>query len=261
MNKNIPHVIATIREVTGFTPDAANALAQALNKAGLLADRFATAGIVLRKHSATGTWTRQATAAVRPVTELEQQTAAWDASCARATVLAEKIERECAEGTGLMSVRTDGDRLLVSVQVTEAGQWASWRTYLGITVDVPQTLPYAYCGEGHRDGVSVSVLAYDAPQVEARFTAAARMPYRHGGQLYDLALPQRDSSGAVWDFHSTRTDGMPMLSMRGVDPSAAPVPLSNVVYHVGPLVAVREQLPVPTVREAPQVAAGAEVSA
>ncbi|WP_405676845.1 BN159_2729 family protein [Streptomyces sp. NBC_01511] len=259
MNKNLPHVIATIREVTGFTPDAANVLAQALNKAGLLADPFATIGIVLRKNQATGTWTRKPE--VEPLlTELEQQTAAWDASCARATALSEKIRTECAEGSGLMRIRTDGDRLLVSVQVTEAGHWAAWRTYLGITEDLPQTLPYAYCGEGHRDGVAVSVVAYDGPQVEARVTAAARMPYRHGGQVYDLALPQQDSADRVWDFHSTRADGMPMLSMRGVDRSDAAVPLANVVHHVGPLAAVREQLPVPTVRE-PAPMPEAEVSA
>ncbi|TXL91632.1 BN159_2729 family protein [Streptomyces sp. IB2014 016-6] len=261
MNKNIPSVRDMIRAYTGCTPEAANATTMALNKAGLLFDPFWVEGVVLRKDTATETWTREPMSNARVLTELEQQTAAWDASCARATVLAEKIRTECAEGSGLLRVRADGDRVLVSVQATEAGHWAQWRTYLGITEDLPQTLSYAYCGEGHRDGVAVSVVAYDGPQVEERVTAAATMPYRHGGQVYDLALPQQDSTDRVWNFHSTRTDGMPMLSMRGVDRSNATVPLANVVHHVGPLTAVREQLPVPSVRETTRAAAGAEVSA
>ncbi|MFE7128906.1 BN159_2729 family protein [Streptomyces sp. NPDC057617] len=239
-NRTIPRAIATIREVTGTDDRTATMLATALNEAGILADSSRNSLIVLRR-SSSGQWTDE------PRTDLETQALAWDAALGRAARLAEQIRTEQggerAAGTGLLSVRTERERVLVSVQVTDITQWAGWCRYLGITQEEPGSPAHAYIGAGHRDGVAVSVVAYDAPATEARTVAAATMPYRYGGAVYDLALPLRDTEGAVWDYRQIRTDGMPLLSRRD-DPTGARCSLGHVVQYAGPLTAVRDEAPV-----------------
>lgn len=244
MNKNLPETIKLITEITGCTPEAANAAAHALNKQGLIADPFRTQGIVLRRNAAAGTWSRQ------PLSELEQQAIAWDASCKRAQALADLIQVEAGEGRGLMRVQVDGDRLLVSVQITRTEQWAAWRRYLGISREQPSpaSLPYAYAGDGHRNGVAVSLIAYDAPATEVSEVAAATMPYRHEGAVYDLALPLRDREGDVWDYAQTSLTGMPLLTRRGG--TGERCSLANLVWQLGPVETVREPQTIPGIREA-----------
>ncbi|MEU0087233.1 BN159_2729 family protein [Streptomyces sp. NPDC006274] len=247
MNKNLPQAAKLIRETVGCSETYAQTVAHELNKAGLLVDPERSYGVILHRR-ATGGWSPD------PRTELETQALAWDASCRRAAELATRIRTECGEGRGLLRVQEQGDRLLVTVQVTAQEQWAAWRTYLGVTTDEPQTLEYAHVVSGHRDGVAVSLVAYDVQQVEARTAAAARMPYRHGGVVYDLALPQRDSQGDIWDYAGCRKDGVPLLHHRDVD-AGLRCSLPNVVDLVGPLLPVRDDEPVPGVRETVAAAA------
>jgi hypothetical protein len=184
----------------------------------------------------------------------------WDASCGRAARLAEAIRTECGEGRGLLRVQAQQDRVLVTVQVTDTAQWGAWSRYLGITEIAPGSPEHAYVGRGHRDGVAVSVVAYDGPSTASRQSAAAAMPHRHNGVVYDLALPLRDSQGDVWDYAATRADGMPLLVQRGVETQIR-CSLANVLEYVGPLTTVREPLPVPDVRTTTPAVASAEVSA
>ncbi|MFE0036786.1 BN159_2729 family protein [Streptomyces sp. NPDC059015] len=246
MNKNLPQTIQTIRESVGLTEPEASRLAHELNRSGLLVDPERSYGVVLGRRPEGG-WARV------PKTELELQAAAWDASCRRAAALADTVRAECPPESGLLSVEADGDRVRAVVHVTAADQWGQWRRYLGITTEETQPLEYAYVGSGHRDGVAVSVVAYDAPEIEARTAAAAAMPFQHGGTVYDLALPLRDAQGEVWDHAGQNNDGMPLLRMRG---GAERCSLANVVEYVGPLTAVCDDQPVPGVRET--VAAAAE---
>ncbi|MGW6459352.1 BN159_2729 family protein [Streptomyces sp. NPDC055078] len=231
MNRNLPQVIKTVRETVGCSEAYAVQVAHALDRAQLVVDPERSYGVLLRREPSGG-WSTQSR------TERQTQAAAWAAACSRAAALAEQIRAECGPDSGLMSVRSDGAQVLVTVQVTAAEQWGQWRQYLGITAEPERKpLPYAYVGSGHRAGVAVSVVAYDAPQVEARTTAAARMPYRHGGIVYDLALPQQDMDGDVWDYAECRADGMPLLTMRGA--SGERCSLAHIVDYVGPLAAVR----------------------
>jgi hypothetical protein len=93
-------------------------------------------------------------------------------------------------------------------------------------------------GEGYRDGVRVSVMAYDVPQVQARAAQSAKRPFLLDGIVYDLALPQRDAHGDVWYFQGDQRpdDGMPLLSIDGRSERCS---LGNIVDHAGPLTAVR----------------------
>lgn len=233
MNRNLPHAVQVIRKTMASTgSDPAAAIAHALNDTRLLVDPERSYGVVLQR-TAAGGWARERQAP----TELEQQALAWDASCERARLVAAAIQQHIGRHPNFQSVRTDGDRVLVALHVTDQTQWAEWRRYFGIAHADERPLPYAVCGEGHRDGVRVSVVAYDVPQVRARATETASRPFRLDGVVYDLALPQRDINGDVWFFHGERTeDGMPLLS---VDGRAERCSLANVVEFVGPLTPVR----------------------
>lgn len=226
MNKNLPNAVRIIRAAlasSGTDPSAA--VAHALEDARLLVNPDSAFGAVLQRNSA-GRLTRIGQAP----TELEQQAHAWDTSCARAQVLTDRIHRECPEDNGLIRATREGSAVSVTVQVTDHAQWAAWCAYLCITREGVGSPEYAYIGQGHRDGVAVSLVAYDAPQAQARATAAAAAPYVHHGFVYDLALPQRDTSGRVWDHSGSLDDGMPMLTLRGQDIRCA---LDNIVTQLG----------------------------
>ncbi|MGI3199619.1 BN159_2729 family protein [Streptomyces sp. GLT-R25] len=172
----------------------------------------------------------------RVLTELEQQALVWDQTCARARAVAAGIREHAADHPVVKTVRPDRDRVLVALHVTDQAQWAEWRRYFGIEHVTEQPLPYAVCAEGHRDGVRVSVVAYDVPQVRARATEVAARPYLLDGLVYDLALPQRDKDGDCWFFQGERRgDGMPLLSMDGRPERCT---LANLVVQVGPLTPV-----------------------
>jgi hypothetical protein len=234
VNRNLPHAIRVIRKALASSDtDPAAAIAHALDGVQLLVDPERSHGIVLHRTPADG-WSEEP----QPeLTDLERQALAWDASCERARLVAAAIQEHIGQHPALKEVRTDGDRVLVALHITDQAQWAEWRKYFGITHDQERPLPYAVCGEGHRDGVRVSVVAYDVPQVRARATEVAARPFQLGGIVYDLALPQRDTSGDVWFFQGQRADdGMPLLSMDGRPERCS---LANVITQVGPLTPVR----------------------
>lgn len=234
MNKNLPQAVRVIRtSLASGGSDPAAAIAQALDDAGLLVAPERSKGIVLHRTPA-GDWT---SADGQELTELEQQALAWDQSCERARLVAAAIEQSIGQHSEFQSVRPDGDRVLVGLHITDQAQWVQWRRYFGITHDKEQLLPYAVCGDGYRDGVRVSVVAYDLPQVRALATERAGRPYRLDGVVYDLVLPQRDAHGDVWYFQGERAeDGMPLLSLDGRPERCS---LANIVQQVGPLTAVR----------------------
>ncbi|MFE2045696.1 BN159_2729 family protein [Streptomyces sp. NPDC059477] len=232
MNRNLPQAIALIRNVAGCSETYATTLAHELNKAGLLTDpeRY---GVVLHR-TGTGAWSRDPQP---PMTDLERQAIAWDQSCERARKVAASLQEQLGGHPEYQAARADGDRVLVGLHITSQAQWAAWRTFFGITHDGEKPLPYAVTGDGYRDGVRVSVVAYDVPQVRARATEVAARPYRHEGVVYDLALPQRDAGGDVWFFHGETTPaGMPLLVQDGRPEHCS---LANAVIQAGPLTAVR----------------------
>jgi len=236
VNRNLPHAIRVIRKALASSGnDPAATIANALDGVQLLVDPERSHGIVLHRTPAGG-WSEQA----QPeLTDLERQALAWDQSCERARLVAAAIAQHIGEHPEFQSCRADGNRVLVALHVTDQAQWAQWRTYFGITHDGERPLPYAVCGEGHRDGVHVSVVAYDVPQVRARAAETARRPFQLGGIVYDLALPQRDAQGDVWFFQGERADdGMPLLSMDGRPERCS---LANLVTQAGPLTPVRKQ--------------------
>lgn len=240
MNRNIPHAVRVVREIlASASNDPATAVVQALNDVRLLVDPERSYGTVLHR-TPDGGWSREPQARPHPereLTDLEQQAVAWDKSCERAQLVAATIQQQAGQHPAFKEIRTDGDRVLVSLQITGQEQWAEWRRYFGIRHDGERSLPHAVGGEGYRDGVRVSVMAYDVPQLRARETQKAERPYELDGVVYDLARPQRDSHGDVWYFHGDRRpDGMPLLSIDGRPERCS---LGNIVDHVGPLTAVR----------------------
>ncbi|MEV0090386.1 BN159_2729 family protein [Streptomyces sp. NPDC050738] len=243
MNKNFPNAVRIIREAlasSGSDPSAA--IAHALDEGRMLVNPERSFGVVLKRNPA-GRLTRIG----QEPTMLEQQAHAWDISCARAQALADQIRQECPEGNGLIRALRDGSAVTVVVQVTTSEQWAEWCAYLCIEREGVGSPEYAYIGRGHRDGVEVTLTAYDAPVVLAQATAAAEIPYVHHGFVYDLALPQRDNTGRIWDVSGALDDGMPMLSLRGHDIRCA---LDNIVTQLGAhLAAVTEPDELPKARD------------
>ncbi|MEU0199175.1 MULTISPECIES: BN159_2729 family protein [unclassified Streptomyces] len=236
MNKNLPHAVRVIRAALASTgSDPAAAIAHALNDAHLLVDPEKSFGAVLHRTPAGGWTSRQ-----QPkLTDLEQQALAWDKSCAKAQQVAAAIEAQIGQHPEFQNVQVDKDRVLVALHVTDQAQWVQWRQYFGITHDVEQPLPYAVAGDGYRDGVRVSVVAYDLPQVRARAAQIAKRPFQLGGVVYDLALPQQDSEGNVWFFQGQRAeDGMPLLSVDGRQERCS---LAQIVGEVGPLTPVKAE--------------------
>ncbi|MET9729625.1 BN159_2729 family protein [Streptomyces sp. NPDC006458] len=170
------------------------------------------------------------------LTELEQQALAWDASCERARQAAASIERAIGEHADLQNIQIDGDRILVSLHITDQSRWAEWRRYFGIRHDQERPLPYMVGGQGFRDGVRVSVLAYHLPQARALAQEVAREPFEFEGIVYDLARPQQDAKGDVWFYQGERTaDGMPLLSLDGRPERCT---LANIARLSGPLTPV-----------------------
>ncbi|MET8765520.1 BN159_2729 family protein [Streptomyces sp. NPDC004658] len=229
MNRNLPHALRVIRAaIAANTGDLATSIGYALDGEQLLVDPERSYGPVAD----------QAPTAGRELTELEQQALAWDASCERARLVAAAIERHIGDHPEFQSLRTDGDQVLVALHVTDQAQWAQWRRWFGITHDKERPLPYAVAGDGYRDGVRVSVVVYDLPQVRARAAETASRPFHLDGFVYDLARPHRDSQGGVWYFQGERAnDGMPLLVLDGRSERCS---LANLVQQVGPLTPVRD---------------------
>ncbi|MFC7909010.1 BN159_2729 family protein [Streptomyces nigra] len=250
MNRNFPHALRVVREAiaTSSHHDLAAAIVHSLNSTGLLVDPERSFGTLL--HRTADGWAREHqehahdTAADRApeLTELEQQAAAWDASCERARQVADTIRRQIGEHPAFQSVQLDGDRVLVSLHIVDqAHQWAEWRRYFGITLDKETALPYMVAGDGYRDGVRVSVVAYDLPEARKLALRIAKAPYEVEGIVYDLALPQRDASGEVWFYQGVRTaDGMPLLSVDGRPERCT---LANIARLAGPLKPVTDTPP------------------
>ncbi|MGW5408969.1 BN159_2729 family protein [Streptomyces spiralis] len=241
MNRNLPQAVRVLRDA-GVAPDLTTTVARALDDARLLVDPERSLGIVLHR-TAEGAWARED----QVLTDLEWQALAWDSSCERARQVAAVIERRIGERPEFQSIRTDGDRVLVALHITEQAQWAHWRRYFGIRHDKEQPLPYAVCGEGYWDGVRVSVVAYDLPQVRTREAEASQRPFQLEGIVYDLARPQRDTGGDVWYFQGERaSDGMPLLSIDGRSERCS---LANIVEQAGPLTPVKDAPSTPAVTE------------
>ncbi|WP_405589801.1 BN159_2729 family protein [Streptomyces sp. NBC_01092] len=234
MNSNFPHAVGVIRAVLeSAAHDRATAVAHALDSARLLVDPLRSFGVVLHR-TPDGGWCR----VPRPLTDLEHQALAWDASCARARSLACDIERRLAGHAGPSGVRVDGDRVRVALRVDGPVAWARWRAYLGITVVGAGIRLHTVTGEGERGGVRVTVVAHGATTAPpSAVTGPQARPFRLGGATYDLAFPQRDAHGDVWYFQGWRThDGMPLMSLDGRTERCS---LANVAAHLGPLSPMR----------------------
>ncbi|ELP65427.1 BN159_2729 family protein [Streptomyces turgidiscabies] len=238
MNKNLPHAVKVIRAALDASgTDPAAAIAHALDSARLLVDPE-RAGLVLHRTPGGG-WARehQEHQEQPELTELEQQALAWDQSCERGRRVAESIEQHIGRHPEFQSIHVNGDRVLVALNVLDQSQWTQWRTWFGITHDKETPLPYAVSGLGYRDGVQVSVVAYNLPEARAHARKIAKQPYEVDGVVYDLARPQRDAGGDVWFYQGVRTtDGMPLLSIDGRPERCS---LANIVRLAGPLTAVR----------------------
>ncbi|WP_328479420.1 BN159_2729 family protein [Streptomyces sp. NBC_00377] len=238
MNGNLPHAARLIHAVLdSVRPEQATAVAHALDSARLLVDPEHSFGVVLHR-APDGGWSP----AARPVTELERQALAWDASCARARRVARAVARDLEGHPGPHGIRVEGDRVGVLLRVDDPAQWVRWRAYFGITAVRNEARPRTVTGEGQRDGVRVTVVARGTGTAPPRAPAAAeKRPFRLGAATYDLAVPQRDAHGDVWYFHGSRNqDGMPLLSLDGRLERCS---LANVEAQSGPLSPVRGRAP------------------
>ncbi|MGW7262144.1 BN159_2729 family protein [Streptomyces sp. NPDC054842] len=238
MNGNLPHAAGVIKAVLeSVRSEQATVAAYALDRARLLVDPERSFGTVLHR-TPQGRWTR----VPQPVTDLEHQALAWDASCARAREVARVVERHLADHAGPYGIRVDGDRVRIVLRVSDHAQWAHWRAYFGFTT-VQRTRAHAVTAEGQREGVPVTVVAHSpVPAAPPTQPAAPARPFRLGAITYDLALPLRDIHGDIWYFHGCRNrEGMPLLSIDGRPERCS---LANVAEHLGPLSPVRPSTPV-----------------
>lgn len=253
MNKNLPHAVKVIRTALASSgTDPAAAIAHALDSARLLADpeRY---GLVLHRTPAGG-WARERQEH-QERTELEQQAFAWDQSCERARQVAASIKQHIGRHPEFRSMHTDGDRILVALDITAQSQWVHWQRYFGIWHDKETELPYMVGGNGYRDGVQVYVSAYNLPEARAHALKVAKQPFELDGVVYDLAFPQQDARGNVWFFQGERTaERMPLLSIAGRPERCT---LANIVQQAGPLTAVTDA-PSPPVKPVTTGAQGGE---
>ncbi|MEU9921927.1 BN159_2729 family protein [Streptomyces griseoluteus] len=232
MNSNLPRATQLVREaISAPSSDTAAAVVQALNAAGLLADPERSYGMLLRRTPSGWTPSDQ------PLTELEEQALAWDASCQHARQVATTVEALLKGSPEFLRVQVDGDRLIVSLHITDQAQWAGWRQYFAVQHEPNRKLPHVQAGEGYRDGVRVTLLGYDMPQAQADAAARAKQPYEFDGIVYDLARPLRDANGGIWHHQGEREDGMPLLSLAGRMERCS---LANTVWQAGPLTPVSD---------------------
>ncbi|MFM9602732.1 BN159_2729 family protein [Streptomyces turgidiscabies] len=236
MNRNLPHAVKVIRAALASSgTDPAAAIAHALDSARLLVDPE-RAGLVLHRTPGGG-WAREHQEQSE-LTELEQQALAWDKSCERGRRVAASIEQHIGRHPEFRNIHTEGDRILVSLDITAQSQWAHWQRYFGVSHDKETELPYMVAGNGYRDGVQVYVVAYNLPEARAHALRIAKQPFEFEGNVYDLAVPQQDARGAVWFYQGVRTaDGMPLLSIDGRPERCT---LANIVRQAGPLTAVTD---------------------
>ncbi|GAA2946578.1 MULTISPECIES: BN159_2729 family protein [Streptomyces] len=255
MNKNLPTAITAIRALLAGDGDVAATIAHTLDGQGLLVDPERTYGTVLVRTP--DGWspvtptpperTEDLTAEVRQVVDstLEEQARAWDRVCERARELAELMAAQYAAEPDVTRVTADQDTVAVSLHITDTARWAAWMKAFGLTD--AQLLPagnYGVIGRTSWDGVPLSVLAYDVPEVQAAVIAKARRPYVLDGVVYDLTLPYKDAHGDVWYHHGDLLpEGMPLML---VDGRPERVTLANLVTQAGPLNAVRDLLTIAT---------------
>ncbi|MFD7884038.1 BN159_2729 family protein [Streptomyces bauhiniae] len=232
MNTNLTRATEIVCEtVTLLSADAAAAAVTALDSAGLLVDPARSYGVLLHRTPSGWAPTDQR------LTELEEQALAWDASCQHARQVAAAIEALLKGRPEFLRVQVDGDRLIVSLHITDQAQWAGWRRFFGVQHDPGRQLPHVQAGEGYRDGVRVTLLGYDMPQAQADAAARAGQPYEFDGIIYDLARPLRDTDGGIWHHQGDREDGMPLLSLAGRMERCS---LANTVWQAGPLTPVTD---------------------
>ncbi|MFD3749700.1 BN159_2729 family protein [Streptomyces cyaneofuscatus] len=245
MNKNLPAAIAMVRELLAGGGDVASTIGHALDGAGLLVDPERTFGTVLRRTPqgwapvAPATQHVEAEPELTQSTELEQQATDWDAACERARQLADSARTTYRSEPDFVGVRTDGDTVVISLQITELSRWAGWMATLGIVEhQLVTALDYVVCGRTTIGDVPVSVLAYGVPELQLVAQATARRPYRHAGLIYDLAVGHKDLTGDTWYFHGDYSaEGMPLLSKDGRPERCT---LAAVVDLLGPILPVRE---------------------
>ncbi|MEV1079925.1 BN159_2729 family protein [Streptomyces sp. NPDC050211] len=239
MNKNFPHAVRIVRKALGSGgSDPAAAIVHALNSTGLLVDPEKSYGMEPQRTPVDGgPREHQEQPQLPPRTELEEQALAWDESCERARRVAAVIQRHIGEHPAFQNIQLDGDRILVALHIVNQSQWGQWRRYFGIRHDKETALPYMVAGDGYRDGVRVSVVAYDLPEARKHAQQIAKAPFEFQGIVYDLALPQQDGAGEVWFYQGVRTaDGMPLLSVDGRPERCT---LANIVRLSGPLTPVK----------------------
>ncbi|MFD6425077.1 BN159_2729 family protein [Streptomyces sp. NPDC060198] len=249
MNRNLPATTTLVRQVlAGGGADIAAAIAHALNGAGLLVDPERTYGTVLRRTSAgwapvapaTGWAPSLPTPDAPPVTDLEREASAWDRACERAQTLATATATKYGAEPEVTRVTVDRDTVVITLHIVERDRWTGWMAALGIAPEQVTVGEYVAYGRTSWDGVPVSVLAYDMPELSDAPAAAPRAtrPYRYAGVVYDLALGLRDITGDTWWHHGEETaEGMPLLSQDGRPERCT---LAGIVELVGPLTPVRE---------------------
>ncbi|MGW3442225.1 BN159_2729 family protein [Streptomyces sp. NPDC001076] len=245
MNKIFPHAVKVVRAAIGSSgSDPAAAIVHALNSAGMLVDPEKSYGAVTDRAPADGGPREHQEPADLPVrrqpqtTELEEQALAWDQACAWAHDVADRIKAALVEHPAFQGLQVDGDRILVSLHIVNQAQWGEWRRYFGIQHDKETALPYVVAGDGYRDGVRVSVMAYDLPEARAHAVRIAKAPFELNGIVYDLALPQQDPQGDVWYFQGQQAEsGMPLLSMDGRSERCS---LAKIIEQQGPLTPVTD---------------------
>ncbi|MFG3174881.1 BN159_2729 family protein [[Kitasatospora] papulosa] len=170
MNKNLPAAIQAIRALLDSDGDVATTVAHALDGQGLLVDPERTYGTVLVRSpkgwvpvDAPAAPAAEPTAA--PATELEQQASHWDTACERARQLAATLAVQYRAESDVTSVRADRDTVVISLHITDLARWTAWMDTLGIRAQQVTGLDYVMCGRTSWEGIPLSVLGYDVPEL------------------------------------------------------------------------------------------------
>ncbi|MFD9807487.1 BN159_2729 family protein [[Kitasatospora] papulosa] len=100
-----------------------------------------------------------------PTTELEQQASHWDTACERARQLAATLAVQYRAESDVTSVRADRDTVVISLHITDLARWTAWMDTLGIRAQQVTGLDYVMCGRTSWEGIPLSVLGYDVPEL------------------------------------------------------------------------------------------------
>ncbi|MFC8436507.1 BN159_2729 family protein, partial [Streptomyces sp. NPDC057253] len=142
----------------------------------------------------------------------ERQARHWNLACARARRTAYALAAAHGAHADVLSVAPQGDEVIMIVCFSDLDAWYALRAAFAIRPDTVAVHEEACVGRGRLDGTPVRLVGRAVPALLEAEESAMTLAYRLWDRVYDLARPQLDCQGHVWEYRGLQgPDGVPLM--------------------------------------------------